>query len=141
MLRSFLVLVVVTCFVIPSISDSYGEALDRTPIESPRLVSGLGTPVSQNVNVNQQIQITADVINNQDEPQSFVYIVQIRDSEDRIISLGWITGVLFPDQSLSPALSWIPTYSGAFKAEIFVWESIGNPDALSNPASISIITS
>ncbi len=141
MLRSVWILLAISCVVIPNIFTVYGEALDRTPIQSPRLVSGLGNPISQNVNVNQQIQITADVINNQDVPQSFVYIVQIRDSANRIISLGWITGVLLPDQSLSPALSWIPTYSGSFKAEIFVWESIANPDALSNPASITIIAS
>lgn len=141
MLRSILVLLAILCFAIPNFSSVYGDALDRTPIQSPRLVSGLGTPVSQNVNVNQQIQITADVTNNQDVSQAFAYIVQIRDGENRIISLGWITGVLLPDQSLSPALSWIPTYSGNFKAEIFVWESIANPDALSNMASIPITAS
>ncbi len=141
MLRVFLILFVVSGFVIPNILDAYAQALERVPIQSPRLVSGLGNPISQNVNVNQQIQITADVTNRGDDTQSFVYILQIRDEGNRIISLAWITGMLLPDQSLSPALSWIPTYSGNFKAEIFVWESIVNPDALSKPESITITVS
>jgi len=117
------------------------EPLDRAPAASPRLVNAFGNQVIEHLNVNQQVQITADVTNNQEIAQDFIFIVQIKNDENIIISLGWITGSLNPKQSLSPALSWIPDQSGSYLAEIFVWESLANQDALSKSLSISIITS
>ncbi len=117
------------------------EPLERATAASPRLVNALGNQVSEHLNVNQQVQITADVTNNQETTQDFIFIVQIKNDENIIISLGWITGSLNPKQSLSPALSWTPDNSGSYLAEIFVWESLTNQDALSKSLSISIITS
>ena len=117
------------------------EPLDRAPAASPRLVNALGNSVTEHLNVNQQVQITADVTNNQETAQNFIFIVQIKNDENIIISLGWITGSLNPKQLLSPALSWTPDHSGSYLAEIFVWESLANQDALSKSLSISIITS
>jgi len=117
------------------------EPLDRAPATSPRLVNAFGDQVVEHLNVNQQVQITADVTNNQETTQDFIFIVQIKNDENVIISLGWITGSLNSKQSLSPALSWTPDHSGSYLAEIFVWESLTNQDALSESLSISIITS
>ena len=88
--------------------------------------------------VDQQVQIVADLTNSQDRIQNFAYIVQIEDDEGVSISLAWITGALSPNQRLSPALSWTPDESGMYTAEIFVWESITNPDALSPPLHLEI---
>jgi len=117
------------------------EPLDRTPATSLRLVDGQDNQVIEHLNVNQQVLVTADITNNQEHDQDFVFIVQIKNDENVIISLGWITGSLNSKQSLSPALSWIPDHSGSYLAEIFVWESLTNQDALSESLSISIITS
>ena len=117
------------------------EPLDRTPITSPRLVNALDNQVTEHLNVNQQVLVTADITNNQEFDQPFVFIVQIKNDENVIISLAWITGSLTPGQSFSPAKSWTPDHSGSFLAEIFVWESLTNQDALSESLSISIITS
>jgi hypothetical protein len=51
------------------------EPLDRVDITNPRLVNSFGSQISNQINVNQQIQITADVKNNQDKTQTFVYII------------------------------------------------------------------
>jgi len=129
-------------FTISIISPIYAiEPLDRAPATSPRLVNAFGDQVIEHLNVNQQVQITADVTNHQETAQDFVFIVQVKNDENVIISLGWITGSLNPKQSLSPALSWTPDHLGSFSAEIFVWESLTNPDALSKLLSINIITS
>jgi len=88
--------------------------------------------------VDEQIMIMADVSNNQDTPQVFAYITQVRNSDDVVISLSWITGSLSPRQSFSPAQSWIPTESGTFHIQVFVWESIDNPSALSPPLSMTV---
>jgi hypothetical protein len=90
------------------------------------------------VPVNHQVQITADLTNNQQKEQPFAYLVQIQNEEGVTISLSWITGSLAPRQSMSPSQSWTPTEMGRYTAQIFVWESVDNPDALSVPLTITI---
>ena len=96
--------------------------LDRVEITNPRLVNAFGTKISEQVNVNQQVQISADIKNNQEKSQKFVYIVQVKNQEGIIISLGWIGGLLNPGQTFSPAVSWTPKVSDVYTAEIFVWD-------------------
>jgi len=88
--------------------------------------------------VNEQIMIVADVSNNQDAPQNFAYITQVRNNDDVVISLSWLTGSLSPRQSFSPAQSWIPTEPGTYHIQVYVWESIDNPSALSPPLSMMV---
>lgn len=96
--------------------------LDRVDITNPRLVNAFGSKVSEQINVNQQVQISADVKNNQEVSQKFVYVVQIKNQNGVIVSLGWISGLLNPGQTFSPALSWTPKISDEYTAEIFVWD-------------------
>ena len=103
-------------------------------IESVQLVS----QNEDNVIVDKQVMVVADLSNGQDRSQNFAYIVQIRDQNNLVISLSWLTGSLTPGQTFSPALSWTPTVSGMYTIEIFVWESIKNPDALSAPLLLSV---
>ena len=112
--------------------------LERTSMVDPRLENAFGAPVSDKINVNQQIQISADITNHQTKSQNFVYFVQIKNDVDIVISLGWISGQLTPDQKLSPSLSWAPTESGEFIAEVFVWEGIVNHKALSEYTTLQI---
>ncbi len=88
--------------------------------------------------VDEQIMIMADVSNNQDISQNFAYITQVTNDQGVVISLSWLTGSLSPRQSLSPAQSWTPTESGNFTIQVYVWESINNPDALSPPLSMAV---
>ncbi len=88
--------------------------------------------------VDEQIMIVADISNNQDVQQNFAYITQVKNDKDVVISLSWLTGSLSPRQSFSPAQSWIPNESGNYHIQVFVWESIDNPEALSSPLSMTI---
>ena len=112
--------------------------LERTTISDPRLETAFGSPVGNNLNVDQQIQISADITNNQEKSQNFVYVVQIKNNTGFIVSLGWISGQLTPDQKLSPSLSWTPSRLGEFTAEIFVWEGLINHNALSEYTKLQI---
>ena len=94
-----------------------------------------------NINVNQQIQISADITNNQKKSQNFVYLVQIKNEHGIGVSLGWFSGQLTPDQKLSPSLSWISDESGEYTAEIFVWEGLRNHNALSEYTTLQISVS
>ena len=88
--------------------------------------------------VDEQIMIMADISNNQDVQQNFAYITQVKNDKDVVISLSWLTGSLSPRQSFSPAQSWIPKESGNYQIQVFVWESISNPESLSPPLSMTI---
>ncbi len=89
--------------------------------------------------VGKQVQVTTDVTNGQDRAQPFAYLVQIENQDGVVYSLSWITGTLDAGQSLSPSQSWTPTAPGTYTAQIFVWESVGNPDALSPPLAMKIL--
>jgi len=99
--------------------------------------SEISTPVNT-LELGKQIIITADVTNSQQVPQHFAYLTQIKDEDGIVISLSWLTGSLSHNQSLSPAQSWIPSEKGTFEIEVFVWESLDNPDALSPPLSMTV---
>ena len=112
--------------------------LQKTTISDPRLVNTFGIPIGNNVNIDQQFQISADITNNQEKSQNFVYLVQIKNNEGFVVSLGWISGQLTPDQKLSPSLSWTPNESGEFTTEIYVWEDLINHKALSQYTTLQI---
>ena len=88
--------------------------------------------------VDQQVQIESDLSKSQDRFQNFAYLVQIKNDDGVTVSLAWITGSLSPNQRLSPSLSWTPENVGIYAVEIFVWESITNPDPLSPPLHLDI---
>ena len=88
--------------------------------------------------VDEQIMIVADISNNQDTQQNFVYITQVKTDEDVAISLSWLTGSLSPRQSFSPAQSWIPTEPGTYHIQVYVWEGIDHSSALSPPLSMTV---
>lgn len=112
--------------------------LERASIADPKLVNAFGIPLENNVNVDQQIQISADITNNQEKSQTFIYLVQIKNEENFVVSVGWISGQLTPNQQLNPSLSWTPTQSGEFTAEIYVWEGLENHNALSEYTMLQI---
>ncbi len=112
---------------------------EKATLNDPRLVNAFGVPVGNNVNVDQQIQITADITNNQEISQKFAYLVQVKDKNNFVVKLVWFSGELNPHQELSPSVSWIPKKSGEFIAEIFVWEGFPvNHKALSDYTTLQI---
>jgi len=131
-------LVVLLVFSISITSAFALTELERATISDPRLENAFGVPIVDNVNVGQQIQISADITNNQEKSQTFVYLVQIKDKTGFVVSLGWISGQLTPNQKLSPSLSWTPDKSSEFTAEIFVWEGLKNHGALSDYTTLQI---
>ena len=102
-----------------------------------RIVDAFGNTLNT-VYVDQQMQLTTDVLNGQYEEQSFTCLVQIKDDDGVVVYLKWITGSLSPGQTFSPSLSWIPTEAGTFTATAFVWESIENANPLSPSISTTI---
>jgi len=102
----------------------------RTSITEPTLVDQFGENVSQAL-IGEQLLIQSVVTNAQNKRQPFTYIVQVKDADGITVSLSWITSELPPNESLKVAQSWLPSSTGNYSIEIFVWESLANPTALS----------
>ena len=132
------VLVIVMATLVSIIPAFAVTELERATIEDPRLENAFGIPIIDNVNVHQQIQISSDITNNQMKSQTFVYLVQLKNEEGFVVSVGWISGQLTPDQKLNPSLSWTPVDSGEFTAEIFVWEGLQNQRALTENTTLPV---
>jgi len=113
--------------------------LERAPGANLRVVDTFGNTLNT-LRVDGQVQITADVVNNQDRNQPFAYLVQIQNEDGVTVSLAWIadTDGLQPNQKLAPALSWVPEHIGTYTATVFIWESVANPTALSPPLTIEL---
>ena len=133
---------VVVLILIMANASAYGiEPLQKAVVSDERIVNLSGKALGKNIIVNQSVQITAKITNTQDNAQDFVYIVQIKDENDVVVKLGWISGSLTQHQSFSPSLSWTPKDSGIYSAEIYVWDSLVRQEALTNFVTLEIITS
>jgi len=102
----------------------------RAPASEPVLLNSFGESVMQ-VFTGEQLLIQSEVANKQDKKQPFTYIVQVKDSSGITVSLSWVISELPASDSLNVAQSWLPTVAGQYTVEIFVWESLQNPTALS----------
>jgi hypothetical protein len=111
--------------------------LDRAPASNPRILDSNGTSLDR-VTAGQQIQIVSEITSNEKNKQPFAYLVQVQDSSGITVSLSWITGSLEPNQILTLGQSWEPKLPGKYTAQIFVWQGIVDPDALSSPLTLQI---
>lgn len=129
--------------IITSITPAFAlTELERASIENPKLANAFGAAIGNNVNVDQQIQIAADITNNQEKSQKFNYLVQVKDSENLVVKVAWFSGELNPHQKWNTSVYWVPEDAGKFTAEIFVWEGFPvNHKALAESVSIQISVS
>lgn len=135
LLLAALLLVIVTIINTPV---SALTELERVTIDNASLVNGVGTQIDDNVNVNQQINIISKTTNNQDISQKFVYIVQIKNDQGIVVSLGWIGGELPPKGQLSSSTSWMSNDPGKYTVDVFIWEDLINHNALSEKYTFQI---
>ena len=101
----------------------------KISIEELYAADSTGKQISELTKDN-QIQIISHIHNNQNYQQSFTSIIQITDEQNRIVSLSWIVGKLDETQNFELSQSWIPTESGNYRIETFVWKSLDDPSPL-----------
>ncbi|MFY3739707.1 MAG: hypothetical protein HMLIMOIP_000126 [Candidatus Nitrosomirales archaeon] len=120
-----------------SLIGSTGPPLERAILSEPILVNQDGLQIEQ-VEVGRQVLIQSEIRNDQNKMQEFAYIVQVKDSNGVTISMSWTSGQLFAKDSILTAQSWIPENVGEYEIEVFVWESVDNPNPLSPVRSIRV---
>jgi len=112
------------------------RSLEVQQIENANIVNSFGQKLD-NIVSGQVLQVVADIKNSDDLNQDFVYILDIKDSQDNPIRpTQWITGTLMAAQTFNVGLSWIPETSGEFTATIYTGNSMGS---VSHVADIDII--
>ncbi len=84
-----------------------------------------GMPLSQNPKAGQTMTFN-DVISNGDyqNDQKISYIVQIKDSQGKVVYLKWIDDTISPSNQAREQISWVPPSPGSYSAEIYVWNGM-----------------
>ena len=88
-----------------------------------------------------QIFIQSNLVNNLQSPLQFAYLLQIKDENDDVINLSWMSGSMLAQQSMDASQSWIPNHKGNYKIETFVWSSVANPMPLAKNQMIKLTVS
>jgi hypothetical protein len=111
--------------------------LERVPASGIQITNNEGNE-QKTILANNQIQIRSNLTNVTIRNQTFAYVVQIWDKDQITVSLSWISGMLLPSQTFTPSVSWTPSKAGNYTVQIFVWQSVNNPNALSPPLSTDL---
>ena len=96
-----------------------------------------GNPLTS-FSINDQIQIVGTISNEQNFKQKFVYLFQVKDEDNYVVSVSWIQGEISGNQNLDVSQSWIPKKTGAYTIETYTWNSLINTAPLSPSLSTSI---
>jgi hypothetical protein len=96
-----------------------------------------GKPLTS-FSTNDQIQIVGTISNEQNLKQKFVYLFQVKDENNFVVSVSWIQGEISENQNLDVSQSWIPKKTGTYTIETYAWTSLINPTPLATSLSTSI---
>ena len=88
--------------------------------------------------INDQIQIVGTISNEQNFKQKFVYLFQVKDENNFVVSVSWIQGEISANQTLNVSQSWIPKKTGTYTIETYIWNSLTNTAPLSPSLSTPI---
>ena len=84
-------------------------------------------PILQRPTIGQKINFVTEISNNDyKKSQSYSYIIQIKDENNKIVDLHWIDGTVDPTKKKTVEILWEPIISGKYMVEIFVWDGINS---------------
>jgi hypothetical protein len=111
--------------------------LERVPASGIQVTDNKGNEL-KTILAGEQIQIRSNLTNITIRNQTFAYIVQISGKNQITESFSWVSGILLSSQTFSPSVSWTPSRAGDYTVNVFVWQSINNPNSLSPPLSTDL---
>ncbi|HEX5457098.1 MAG TPA: peptidase [Candidatus Nitrosotalea sp.] len=84
-----------------------------------------GRPLLQSPHVGQTINFKGMISNKYyQNSQKISYIVQIKDSNNKVVFLKWSEDNLVNLSTTNEEISWVPTLSGVYSAEVYVWNGM-----------------
>ena len=92
--------------------------------QSTQIADGSGRPLLQSPHVGQTINFKSMISNKYSQNQHISYIVQIKDSDNKVVFLKWSEDNLANLSTTNEDIRWVPKSSGAYTAEVYVWDGI-----------------
>lgn len=105
---------------------------------SPIVLSDTSGNQLTSFSTNSQIQIVGKILNEHNFKQKFVYLFQVKDESNLVLSVSWIQGEITGNQVLDVSQSWIPKKTGTYTIETYTWNSLTNTVPLSPSLSTSL---
>ena len=108
------------------------ESEPSISVKKTQIKDSFDRPILQNPSVGQKIKFVTE-ISNADimNPQTYSYIIQVKDENKKIIDLRWINGEVESAKRKITEIFWQPSISGTYTVEIFVWDGIDSAIPLS----------
>lgn len=91
-----------------------------------RVADQSGIPLDV-ISTGQMVVLQSNIKSNESKEQSFVYIIQVKNSDGITTALSWTKGEIAPEKMFNMGISWIPDKTGTYHIDIFVWQSIEQP--------------
>ncbi|TLX81485.1 MAG: peptidase [Thaumarchaeota archaeon] len=93
---------------------------------NPEMTDNLDRPLFEKPSVGKNLNFVTEISNNDNQKtQSYSYIVQVKDEDDKVVYLNLIDGNIDPGSKKTAEISWIPEFPGKYTIEIFVWDKMG----------------
>lgn len=84
-----------------------------------------GLPMLQSPKVGQTITFKDIISNgNYQNGQKISYIVQVKDSQGKVVYLKWVDDTINPSNEVNEQIQWTPTIPGKYSAEVYVWDGM-----------------
>ncbi|MGI0066032.1 MAG: peptidase, partial [Nitrosotalea sp.] len=97
-----------------------------------------GRPLLQSPHVGQTINFKSMLSNIHQNSQEISYIVQIKDSNNKVVFLKWSESNLVNLSTTNEEISWMPTLPGIYSAEVYVWNGMESLVPLVNQSQYKI---
>ena len=112
--------------------------IERLSMNELEILSQNGELIER-MDVGQTGMIFSNVKNVIDYSQEFTYIVQIKNEDNNVVSLSWVTGDIISSQELGMSVSWMPQEPGKYSIDRFVWNSIKGSIPLTDTVSTEVL--
>ncbi|MEX0764050.1 MAG: peptidase [Nitrosopumilaceae archaeon] len=107
-----------------------GGSVPNINIKTPQIKDSFNRPMLQKPVVGQKLNFVTEISNKDQQSQSYSYIIQVRDENNSVVDLRWISGKVDPTKTNTVTIPWEPILPGDYTVEIFVWDGIDSATPL-----------
>jgi hypothetical protein len=97
-----------------------------------------GRPLLQSPHVGQTVNFKSMISNKYQNSQKISYIVQIKDSNNKVVFLKWLDSNLVNLSTTNEEISWVPILPGVYSAEVYVWNGMDSLIPLADQSQYKI---
>jgi len=116
------------------------EAKKRVLVGETKVVTQFGEDVKI-LSSGSRLAIYSELMNVQPTEQRFTYIVQVHDNDGFVEHITYLSASMQPNVKTFVTQSWTPMKKGYYTIEVFVWDGIDKPVALSEVKVIRVLVS